>query len=285
MVAPQRASPNGGAWYMSGRMTSFTTFAPLLVLASMLPALAASLRGVRNGSGFWLPLGFALGTIVFFSVHQMAGEWRSGLSSALWVAIGSTLFLFALIAILREEARALAILLLPYLSLLAVLAVIARFLEHPDPGVHGHGSWIWAHIALTLATYAALTLAAAAGLAVTLQDRALRKRRPNPLSRKLPALAVSEGLEFRLLAGAFWLLALGLASGMATLHLETGRVLTLDHKTLLTFVSFLLIGAILLAHKVSGARGRMAARLVLLAYVLVTLGYLGVKLVTGLLLA
>jgi len=266
-------------------MTNFAPLAPILILACLLPALASALRGFRDGIGFWAPVLLALLAALGWSVHLMAGEWRSGLSSALWVAIASTLMLYVVLSIRLTEARPLAVLLLPYLGLLALFAVIAGLLERPDPGVHGGGSWIWAHITLALVTYAALTLAAVAGVGVILQDRALRLRRPTVFSRRLPALAVGERLEFRLLAGAFWLLALGVATGMATLHLESGRILTFDHKTLLSLLSFLLIGAILLAHRASGTRGRLAARLVLLAYMLVTLGYLGVKLVTGLMLA
>lgn len=265
-------------------MTSFAPLAPILILACLFPALASALRGFRDGIGFWAPVLLALMAALGWSIHLMAGEWRSGLSSALWVAIASTLLLYVVLSIRLTEARPLAVLLLPYLGLLALFAVIAGLLERPDSGVHGGGSWIWAHITLALVTYAALTLAAVAGVGVILQDRALRLRRPTVFSRRLPALAVGEWLEFRLLAGAFWLLALGVATGMATLHLESGRILTFDHKTLLSLLSFLLIGAILLAHRASGARGRLAARLVLLAYMLVTLGYLGVKLVTGLML-
>jgi ABC-type uncharacterized transport system permease subunit len=180
--------------------------------------------------------------------------------------------------------RSLSLLLMPYLCLLALLSVLTGVVERQGDGLGAPGGWVFAHIVLAVLTYAALTLAAVAGLAVVLQDRALRSRRPTELTRALPALAVSEQAEIRLLAGTFWLLALGLATGMAVLHLETGRILLLDHKTLLTLLSFVLIGAVLVGHRMSGARGRLMARVVLLAYVLVTLGYLGVKVVTGLLL-
>ena len=58
-----------------------------------------------------------------------------------------------------------------------------------------------------------------------------------------------------------------------------------DHKTILTVTAFLVIGGLLIAQRVSGVRGRLAARFVLLAYLLLTLGYPGVKFVTDILLA
>jgi ABC-type uncharacterized transport system permease subunit len=64
---------------------------------------------------------------------------------------------------------------------------------------------------------------------------------------------------------------------------ETGHLLKLDHKTVLTVAAFVVIGGLLFAHFKSGLRGRKAARVVLLAYLLLTLGYPGVKLVTDVL--
>jgi ABC-type uncharacterized transport system permease subunit len=58
-----------------------------------------------------------------------------------------------------------------------------------------------------------------------------------------------------------------------------------SHKTLLTMLAFLLIAGLLVLHNRTGVRGRRAARLVLLAYLLLTLGYPGVKFVTDVLMA
>ena len=64
---------------------------------------------------------------------------------------------------------------------------------------------------------------------------------------------------------------------MAIHHSETGSILSADHKTVLTIAAFVVIGLMLLAHRVSGLRGRTVTRLVLLAYLLLTMGYPGVK--------
>ena len=50
-----------------------------------------------------------------------------------------------------------------------------------------------------------------------------------------------------------------------------GALLTFDHKTVLTVIAFIVIGALLAAHYRVGLRGRRAARLVLIGYLLVTL--------------
>jgi ABC-type uncharacterized transport system permease subunit len=143
--------------------------------------------------------------------------------------------------------------------------------------------WLDTHIALAVVTYGLLTVAAVAGLAVFLQERALKAKRPTALTRLLPPVAESETLELRLLAAAEAVLALGLASGMAAEHFIGGRLLPFDHKTLLSLAAFAVIGALLLARYAYGIRGRRVARLALLAYLLLTLAYPGVKFVTDVL--
>ncbi len=81
------------------------------------------------------------------------------------------------------------------------------------------------------------------------------------------------------------MLILGVCTGMATEHFDRGVLLKLDHKTLLSLLTVALVIGLLVAHHRSGLRGRRAARLVLLAYVLLSLAYLGVKFVTDVLIA
>ncbi|MFC1674166.1 cytochrome c biogenesis protein CcsA, partial [Pseudomonadota bacterium] len=80
-------------------------------------------------------------------------------------------------------------------------------------------------------------------------------------------------------------LGLGLATGMAAEYTASGQLLAFDHKTILSLLTFLVIGVLLFAHFKTGMRGRKVARIVLLAYLMLTLGYLGVKVVTGVFLA
>jgi len=129
-----------------------------------------------------------------------------------------------------------------------------------------------------------LTLAAIAGLSVLLQERALKSKQPTRLTRSLPSVADSESLQIHLLAVSAVVLGIGLITGMAMEWLERGVLLVFDHKILLSLLSFAVICALLVAHYRTGMRGRRAARLVLLAYLLLTLGYPGVKFVTEVLL-
>jgi ABC-type uncharacterized transport system permease subunit len=67
--------------------------------------------------------------------------------------------------------------------------------------------------------------------------------------------------------------------------MERRTLLVFDHKTVFSLLAFLVIGILLLLHRVSGLRGRRAARIALLGYLLLTLAYPGVKVVTQIILA
>ena len=94
-------------------------------------------------------------------------------------------------------------------------------------------------------------------------------------------LAVASNELGQLTVGA--IVVLKFATGMGTQYRETGAMIVWDHKTILSISSFLIIGTLLIAHFVSGVRGRLVTRVVLVAYLLLSLGYPGVKFVTDVL--
>lgn len=256
----------------------------VLALGSLIPAALVPLRAGSDKDGaFWAVAGLAVAGPAALAAALLSGAWRTDFGTALWLSIAVSCGLFALLSQATRSAWRLAPLLMPYLVVLGLLASVAR--GEPRPMVGGAPAlWIDLHILVSVLTYSLLTLAAMASLAVFLQERALKRKRPSRLTRMLPAVLESETLAGRLLVASEVVLGLGVASGMATLYFETGTVLKLDHKTLLSLVAFALIGALLVGHRVCGVRGRVAARVVLLAYLLLTLAYPGVKFVTQVLL-
>jgi ABC-type uncharacterized transport system permease subunit len=79
-------------------------------------------------------------------------------------------------------------------------------------------------------------------------------------------------------------LGLGIATGISELYVTSGEFFTFSHKTLFAVLAFLVIGILLLLHHRSALRGRRVARVVLVAYLLLTLAYPGVKFVSEVLL-
>lgn len=267
---------------------------PLAAVAALLAATLASFRDAAGTAGrrFWLLGGAAAAgaaAVVALRSGGPAGyHWDSSLSTALWWSIACCLLLFGLISLFGETARRLAPLLFGYLLLLALIALLSGGLPgHVQVAGEG-GLWLPLHIAISLATYALSTLAAVAGLAVFLRERALKRKQDGSgllggLVERLPSIADGERLQFRLLGVAEAVLGAGLATGLALDWVDYGRLIALDHKTLLSVLAFLLVALLLLLHARGGLRGRRAARLALLAYLLLTLSYIGVKVVTDVL--
>jgi ABC-type uncharacterized transport system permease subunit len=181
---------------------------------------------------------------------------------------------------MRAPARKLTPLLLGYLFVLGLLATL--WLNEPERPLSGlaPAGWLQVHILVSVVAYGLLTLAAVAGAAVALQERALKTKHPTAFSRQLPAVAEGEALQERLLIASAIVLAVALASGSALSWRETGVLLRLDHKTVLSLATFVVIVVLLWLHHGQGLSGRRAARYVLVAYLLLTLAYPGVKFVT-----
>ena len=259
----------------------------LAALVALLPGaiLLFRRRLERPDTIYWLLLAVALAGSGAVAAIGFKGAWDAGFSAALWLSIATTVGLFILLSATLREAWRLAPLVLPYLLLLGLLATIwAQAAPVARPAVP-FDAWLRIHIGASLVTYALATLAAVAATAVLIQDHALKRKRETGLSRLLPALADAERLEVSLLRWAVVVMAAGLATGMAVQYLSSGLLLILDHKILLSFLAFAVLLLLLGFHHMTGLRGRMAVRLALLAYLLLTLAFLGVKFVTDVLAA
>ncbi len=254
----------------------------LMVLPA--PALLVFRRENSRDGLYWVLMGAAVAGAVSSAAVQVSGAWPTGFSTALWVTVAASMALFAILAATTRQAWRLTPLTTPYLALIGILALIWSRNPQSTLDLSHLPGWVFVHITLSVATYATVTIAAVAALSAFLQEKALKAKHPTALTRMLPSVADSEGMSVRLLVLGECVLALGLATGMASQYMETGQILVFDHKTVLTLTSFGIIGGLLFAHFRWGTRGRKAARYVLLAYLMLTLGYPGVKFVTGVLL-
>ena len=144
-------------------------------------------------------------------------------------------------------------------------------------------AWLGTHIVVSILTYSLITLAAVSAFAATVQERALKAKRRTAFSGILPSVADSESMLVRFLMAGEIVLLLGFLTGIASSYFATGNFVVLDHKTIFSIAVFLVVGGLLFAHFMTGMRGKIVVRLVMLAYLLLTLGYPGVKFVTDVL--
>jgi ABC-type uncharacterized transport system permease subunit len=256
----------------------------LSALAALVPAALAPAGRVPQGEGpgmlYWVLVGVAVAGPVAFVAVQLSAAWRTGFATALWLAIAVTMILFALLGAVNGPARRLLPLLLGYLFVLGGLATL--WLNEPERPLSGlaPAGWLPVHILVSVIAYGLLTLAAVAGAGVVLQEKALKTKRPTAFSRQLPAVAEGEALQERLLIASAVVLGIAVITGAALSWRETGVLLRVDHKTVLTLATLAVIVVLLWLHHRQGLSGRRAARYVLVAYLLLTLAYPGVKFVT-----
>ena len=102
---------------------------------------------------------------------------------------------------------------------------------------------------------------------------------------EIEIVPVGETLELRLLELTACILVVGLLTGMAVQYFDTGELLVMNHKTILSLATFVIVVILLAVRRKTGLRGRKAARVVLVAYLLLTLAYPGVKFVTDVLIS
>ena len=139
------------------------------------------------------------------------------------------------------------------------------------------------HAWCALLAYATLAIAALLASMLWLQERALRRHQFfRGWLRALPPLTELESLLFRTIAVGFVLLTATLLTGV--LFVENLLAQHLVHKTVLSVLSWLLFGGLLLGRWRYGWRGKVAVRWTLAAMALLVLGFFGSKFVLELVL-
>jgi len=129
------------------------------------------------------------------------------------------------------------------------------------------------HAWCALLAYATLGIAAVLAVFLWAQERALRRREFHGWLRALPPLTELESLLFRTIAVGFALLTATLLTGV--LFVENLFAQHLVHKTVLSVLSWLVFGGLLLGRWRRGWRGAKAVRWTLVAMTLLLLAFFG----------
>ncbi|MFT4248576.1 MAG: cytochrome c biogenesis protein CcsA [Pseudomonas sp.] len=148
---------------------------------------------------------------------------------------------------------------------------------------HGYGhepsatlGWrLEVHAWLALLAYATLGISALLAMMLWLQERALRRRDFHAWLRALPPLTELETLLFRTISVGFALLTLTLLTGL--LFVEDFLAQQLLHKTVLSVLSWLVFGGLLIGRWRYGWRGTKAVHWTLAAVLLLALAFFGSK--------
>jgi ABC-type uncharacterized transport system permease subunit len=249
----------------------------LALIAALAYILSAGLlaRGVANADR--VPRGYAwvLAALPALVLHGLvhATTWRA--AGTLDLHFFSALSLVGLgMAILTTlygatgRMAALGVIVFP-LAAAAVLGYASYGHVHADTL-----DWrLQLHAWCALLAYATLGIAAVLALLLWAQERALRRREFHGWLRALPPLTELESLLFRTIAVGFVLLTATLLTGV--LFVENLLAQHLVHKTVLSVLSWLAFGALLLGRWQRGWRGATAVRWTLAAMALLMLAFFG----------
>jgi len=254
----------------------------LIAIASYLLAAALLIAQVRRDNGrarLWL-LPAAVAVALHGSAHLLAWRQAGGADLHFFAALSLVgLGMAVLTTIVGASGRmaALGVVVFP-------LAALVLF------GYHHYGhvpaaplDWrLQLHAWCALLAYATLAIAALFAMMLWLQERALRRREFHGWLRALPPLVELESLLFRTIAVGFVLLTATLLTGV--LFVEDLLAQHLIHKTVLSILSWLAFGALLLGRWRYGWRGTIAVRWTLAAMALLILAFFGSKFVLELVL-
>jgi ABC-type uncharacterized transport system permease subunit len=179
--------------------------------------------------------------------------------------------LFALSFVLvfwKYKTLALGIFLLPLAALLGLLPAFRPGVESAGlPGLHS--GWLFLHIALLLAAYAALFVSLVASLLYLVQERRLKSKTLATAKIKLPPLDTIDRIALRALLFGLPCMTAGLLIGSLLAQVTYGATYFRDPKILLAFAMWLAYVGMIYIRRHSGLRGRRAVYLSSFVFVVI----------------
>jgi ABC-type uncharacterized transport system permease subunit len=156
----------------------------------------------------------------------------------------------------RYRTVALGIFILP---IAVLLTLVPAFRPGQETILLAHSGWIFLHIILLLAAYAALFLSLMASLLYLFQERRLKSKQP--ALRSLPPLETTDQIALKTLLFGLPCMTAGLLIGSALAEQTIGPTYFLDPKILLAFAMWLAYVGMIYIRRHSGLRGRRAVYL------------------------
>ena len=241
--------------------------------------LVAQLREERRNGLRWLPPALAA-VLLHITAHALA--WRGAGGADLHFFSALSLVAFGMAAMTTSygasgRMAALGVVVFPIAA-----ASLAAYAGYGHVAAEALDWRLQLHAWCALLAYATLAIAALLAITLWLQERALRRREFHGWLRALPPLVQLESLLFRTITVGFILLTATLLTGV--LFVENLLAQHLVHKTVLSILSWLLFGGLLLGRWRRGWRGVTAVRWTLAAMALLILAFFGSKFVLELLL-
>jgi cytochrome c-type biogenesis protein CcsB len=199
------------------------------------------------------------------------------LVEAFWTLTCFTVILFLLFFRNRSKEAG-ALVLLPITILSLVLKITFPGKEEKLEPVLAAG-WIYIHIPLMILSVAALTISFLAAIMYLIQERRLKQKQASMILERLPSLEASDAISYKSLWFGFFLLTLGIVTGMVWSKYLRHVYWSWDYKEIWALITWALYAILLHGRMLSAWRGKKAAYLAILGFALIIFTFAGVSLV------
>jgi cytochrome c-type biogenesis protein CcsB len=137
--------------------------------------------------------------------------------------------------------------------------------------------WLGIHAVFAFMSNAAFALAFGVGLMYLVQERHVKSKRLGGLFERLPSLQTLDEINYRLITWGFPLLTLAIISGALWAQSTLGSYWNRDPRETLSLITWLIYAIILHARLIAGWRGRRAALMSMLGFLIILIAFFGIK--------
>ena len=138
-------------------------------------------------------------------------------------------------------------------------------------------NWFWFHALLAFASYACFTIAAGIAVMYLIQRYFLKTKQFGALFQKLPSLETMDEISYRCLTFGFPLLTVAIISGSIWSEQAMGNYWIWDRKQTWSLIIWIIYAALLHGRLTIGWRGKRAAILSILGFIVVLFTFFGMK--------
>jgi cytochrome c-type biogenesis protein CcsB len=202
----------------------------------------------------------------------------TSLSEAFTLVSWLTVLFFTWI-VRRDSMEAVAVVLLP-VAIVSVLyhEFFGRKIPAPEPIIREE--WVYIHIPLMILSVAALALTFVLAIIYIIQERQLKSKQPAFFYYRLPSLEVCEDLASNSLWAGFFLLTLGIVTGMILSRSVHGVYFSWDYKEIWSVITWCLYAILIHGRLLAAWRGRRAAYFAIAGFVLMLFSFAGISLLS-----
>jgi cytochrome c-type biogenesis protein CcsB len=156
-------------------------------------------------------------------------------------------------------------------------SVLPRKIEPLSPVLQSY--WLGIHTVLAFLGDAAFAMAFGIGIMYLIQEHHVKSKHLGGLFDRLPSLQILDEINYRLITLGFPLLTLAIITGAVWAESAWGSYWTWDPKEVWSLITWLVYAAVLHLRLTAGWRGRRAAILAIIGFVIVLFTFFGVNFV------